>query len=287
MGMAGTVEVEAGGAADRPAVFALDDDRRFTYLNDEAQSIFRHPREELEGDQLWGWLSDEVRETYQETIETAAETGDPAQGEVRCLGESRWYRIRTYPMEGGVSVHLEDLEAEAERERELERREQALRQAHEITADREASPREQIERLLGVIRRTLGTDVGLVSRYDETEEAFEVLSADTVSNIELHEGQLLPPEETRACLEVVDTEQTLAIRDLGTRASDLLEASAGVRSYLGAPVHVDGEVYGTFCFFASDRRCEDFDDWETSYVDLFSDAVGAAIERTGGLAAPG
>ena len=55
----------------------------------------------------------------------------------------------------------------------------------------------------------------------------------------------------------------------------------GVSGYRGAPVFVDGEVYGTFCFYDTESREGQFSEWEVTLVDLLSRWVsyGLQIER--------
>jgi GAF domain-containing protein len=115
----------------------------------------------------------------------------------------------------------------------------------------------------------LGTEVGLLAHRDETG-TFELLYADAAADAPVEEGDHPPPARRLACSEVVRTEQTLAIRDVEEQAPDLL-GSSGIETYIGAPVEVDGETFGTFCFFSSEAGPEGFDDWEVTYVDLFSD----------------
>jgi signal transduction histidine kinase len=55
-----------------------------------------------------------------------------------------------------------------------------------------------------------------------------------------------------------------------------------VACYLGAPVIVDDEVYGTFCFYDHDPRHAGFSDWEVTLVDLMAQWVSYELthERT-------
>lgn len=266
-------------------MFALDGDWRFTYVNDEARDLLQGREETLRGERVWPWIDEEVRDVYRQTLQAAAKRGETVSTELRCPVHQRWFRVQAYPQREGVSVHLHDVGERVERERELTRREEALRRAHEVTTDREASPRQKIERLLSLIRGTLGTDVGVLSRRDEASGRFELLCVDASEEAPVDDGDRPPAAETLTCSEVVRTEQTLTIRDLEQQAPDLL-GSSGIGAYVGAPVEVDGETFGTFCFFSSERRSKAFDEWETTYVDLFADWVGNELERVGGWPEP-
>lgn len=278
--MAESVEARDIAVGDeRAAVFALDADWRFTFLNEEAEHLFQEREGVLRGDRAWSWIGDEVHDIYRQTFEAALEDREPVSAEVHCPRLQRWFHVQAYPQRKGVSVHLREMDGRVERERELKRREKALRQAHDVTADRKASPREKIQRLLSVVRGTLRTEAGLVSRHDEETDTFELLYVDADDDVRVSEGAQPSPSETRTCSEVIRTKQTLVIHDVEHQAPDLL-GDAEIGTYIGSPIYVDGGVFGTFSFFSTERRSEGFNEWEVTYVDLFSDRVGTELERS-------
>jgi signal transduction histidine kinase len=77
-------------------------------------------------------------------------------------------------------------------------------------------------------------------------------------------------------------ERTLVIEDVSSDA-DLAERAGytdwGISCYLGAPVTVDGDVYGTFCFYEEEPREEPFSDWQVTLVDLMAQWVSYELER--------
>jgi signal transduction histidine kinase len=85
------------------------------------------------------------------------------------------------------------------------------------------------------------------------------------------------------CERVVLTEETLVLANVADDAPDLAERAGnrelGINCYLGTPVVVDDEVYGTFCFYDTDARTESFSDWEVTLVDLMGRWVSVALER--------
>ncbi|SEH62667.1 Signal transduction histidine kinase [Halopenitus malekzadehii] len=48
---------------------------------------------------------------------------------------------------------------------------------------------------------------------------------------------------------------------------------------MGAPVYVDDEVYGTFCFYDTEPRDGQFSEWEVTLVDLLSQWVSYELQR--------
>jgi signal transduction histidine kinase len=98
---------------------------------------------------------------------------------------------------------------------------------------------------------------------------------------EIAAGDTVPLSATN-CERAVATERTLVIEDVAGDA-DLAERAGhtewGISCYLGAPVLVDGDVYGTFCFYDEEPRTEPFSDWEVTLVDLMAQWVSYELER--------
>ncbi|RDI71108.1 PAS domain S-box protein [Halopelagius longus] len=166
------------------------------------------------------------------------------------------------------------------RRTELQERERTLRDAYEIIADPSLSLSERIDSLLSVVRKTVGTDYATLSRVQDDEYVFEAI--DAPSEADLRVGDSIPLSATN-CERVVETERTLVLRDVDEDAPELADragnAEWGISCYLGAPVFVDGEVYGTFCFYDMDARAEKFSDWEVTFIDVLSNWVGNELER--------
>jgi signal transduction histidine kinase len=55
----------------------------------------------------------------------------------------------------------------------------------------------------------------------------------------------------------------------------------GISCYLGAPVFIDDEVYGTFCFYGTEARSDQFSEWEVTLVELMSRWVSYELQHQG------
>lgn len=53
----------------------------------------------------------------------------------------------------------------------------------------------------------------------------------------------------------------------------------GIRCYLGTPLEVDGETYGTFCFYDTEPRNDPFTRWEVTLVDMMGRWVSRELEQ--------
>ncbi len=100
--------------------------------------------------------------------------------------------------------------------------------------------------LLRLGRDFFGLSVGLLSRV--TDERYEVLHAVTPDGVKL-EGLVCRTEEM-CCSRVLEAGHPLGVEHVS--ASDWRDLPActefGLEAYLGAPLSVDGKIYGTLCF---------------------------------------
>ncbi|WP_152042330.1 PAS domain-containing sensor histidine kinase [Salinigranum salinum] len=175
-------------------------------------------------------------------------------------------------------VDTDDRDRPASRET-LAEQETVLREMYEIVAARDRTFTARVEALLELGCETLGTGYGTLSSIDGDEYVFEVVRT---PNDEIRPGETVPLSATN-CERAITTERTLVLADIARDAPDLAERAGftdwGIACYLGAPVYVDDDVYGTFCFYDEQPRTEPFSEWEVTLVDLMSRWVSAEVER--------
>ena len=158
-------------------------------------------------------------------------------------------------------------------------RERALQAAYQVVAaDRPFE--SKVEDLLGIVREAVGTSYATLSYVDGSDYTFEYVDAPGQDDVAA--GDTVPLETTN-CEEVVATRETLVLEDVERDAPELADragnAEWGISCYLGAPVTVDGEAYGTFCFYDKQAREEAFSQWQVTFVELFSDWVSYELQR--------
>ncbi|WP_435179985.1 ATP-binding protein [Halorussus sp. AFM4] len=262
------------------AVFASDGEWRLTYLNERAERVFDSDPETPCGGVVWEELPDAVASTFRPELERAMETQDPVTFEAFHPPLDTWFEVRAYPSETGLSVYLRDISDRVGKQDTLESREESLRRAYEVIADPDLSFPEQVDALLDVVRNAVGTDYATLSHVRGDRYVFEAVACP--DDADLQPGDAVPVEATN-CERVVATERTLVLNDVETDAPELADragnAEWGISCYLGAPVTVDGEPYGTFCFYDMEARSADFSDWEVTFVELLSNWVSAELER--------
>lgn len=260
-------------------MFVLDEDWRFTYVNEAAQTIFDMDRRKLEGKEFWSQIPDEMRETYRQPFEAALERGEPAEFENRCPLTGRWYRFQVYPFDDGISVHAENVEDRVRRGDGFELREQALRTAQQVIADSGRSFADTVEDLLRVLRNTLDIRYGVLSEVDRAEGSYRVLSVDAGGEGRLPADGPIPLAETPNCATVAYTGRSFAVTNARPRDRDQRGRTLRRGAYLGAPMRIDDEVRGTLCFFSEEPRSEGFADWQITYAEMFADWIGQRLEE--------
>ncbi|MDF9747626.1 sensor histidine kinase [Natrinema salsiterrestre] len=279
-------EQHDGGAARAygrisDAVFALDEEWRFTFCNERAEELLERSEAELLGTVIWDGVPDAVGSAIRPEYERAMASQEPVAFETVSEPLDARLEGRAYPSETGVTVSACVAEY-TRRTAQLRARETALQNAYEVIADPDLSFAEQVDSLLAVVRETIGTDYATLShvREDTDEYIFEAVDAPAGSDLEAGDATALAATN---CEHVVTTERTLVLEDIDADAPGLADrdgnAEWGISCYLGTPVTVGDEVYGTFCFYDMDARAEEFSDWEVTFVELLGNWVSAELER--------
>jgi GAF domain-containing protein len=194
-------------------------------------------------------------------------------------------RDGTGAVDGGIAM-TQDVTERVRRQRELRRRERVLRETYEVIADPSLSVDEGVRRLLGIGADVLDVRYGILSRVDGDEYVFEVVhAADADDEAGGNGGPAVGDTVALAatnCEHVVRAGETVTVADVSAdpdcdaRAPD---TESDLACYIGAPVVIDGETDGTFCFYDTDPHDGPFSEWEVTLVDLLSRWVGVALDR--------
>ena len=265
--------------------FAVDTGWRVTHANERGRDLLERATDRdpetaaFEGLDRSTETLDAVGESFYEHCHEAMETREPAEFEEYSPPLEAWLEFRLFPSELGLSVYFRDITDRRRRRAALERRETTLREVYEIISDRDATFTEQVEALLAVCREELGVAFGTLSRIDGEEYVVEVIDAATDT---VRAGDVVPLEATN-CEMAARDRQTIVLGDIDRDAPAETDRAGytewGVRCYIGTPVFVDGEVYGTFCFYGTEPRDGQFTDWEVTLVDLLGQWAGYELQR--------
>ncbi|MBX2863884.1 MAG: response regulator [Leptolyngbyaceae cyanobacterium MAG.088] len=161
-------------------------------------------------------------------------------------------------------------------ERTLRESETTIRALHEVTASRHLSFEDSIQELLAMGRQQFNLEIGTLAKIDG--EQYEVI-ASQLSNEVTTQGTLYQLKQ-QLCAEVIKLNRALYITKIeGTRwSSHPCYQAFRYEAYIGAPVIVNGNVYGTLSF-TSRQSVETFKAVDKELLRLMAQWIGGAIER--------
>ncbi|MFB6231738.1 MAG: PAS domain S-box protein [Salinibacter sp.] len=102
-------------------IAALDSDLQYTYVNDQAEQILDTGREQLIGQHVWDAFPESKGTVAQEALEAAMETQEQQSFERYNSALDRWFEVRVYPDESGLSLCFFDITDRKTSEKELAR----------------------------------------------------------------------------------------------------------------------------------------------------------------------
>jgi len=103
------------------AFFALDEEFRFTHINERAHELINPEERELVGEYVWDQFPKATERLFKHHYEHAMENQETVSFEEYYPEPlDIWFEVRAYPSETGLSVYFRDVTERKERERELE-----------------------------------------------------------------------------------------------------------------------------------------------------------------------
>ncbi|MBC54752.1 MAG: hypothetical protein CMQ34_13050 [Gammaproteobacteria bacterium] len=124
---AAKAEVDTVFSAISDAVFSLDRQWRFAFLNPEAERVLERPSSELLGRKVWEEFPELAETGFYERYRDARDKGEAVTMERFYRPLNKWFVIKAYPHKNGMTVYLQDFT----RQKEMEER---LRQAQKMDA---------------------------------------------------------------------------------------------------------------------------------------------------------
>lgn len=161
------------------------------------------------------------------------------------------------------------LEARAKRQRD------GLAALNEVAALTHLGLEEQLREALGIGRRYYGLEYAIVSRVEE--DNYTVLAQVTPPG-SLVEGNQFFLGHTY-CDITLSLGDVFATREMGhsTHRGHPCYENFGLETYIGAPVHVEKELYGTVSFSSAGRYEREFDDGDREFMLLLARWIGSVI----------
>ncbi|UPV74385.1 PAS domain-containing protein [Halorussus limi] len=254
------------------AFFALDDEWRFTHVNERAADFFDRDADDLLGEDIREAFSQDLGEQFRAAYRKAFDVQEPVTLEAEStLRPGNWLEVRVYPAEDGLSVYFRNVTERRRAQLELRETKQKIEALHDVAARAVACTTEQ--------------DI-----YDLAIEAAEEILAFDLCTVDALEGDELV---TRAVSKVVstdgyyertpvDTENNLAarvyregetslVRDL--HATNVVPAESEYRSALTVPL----DEFAVFQAVSKDAG--GFDHGDRELAELLAAHISEALAR--------
>jgi signal transduction histidine kinase len=270
------------------AFFALDEDWQITYVNDHARptvadALGLDHDAVLVGRDFRELISDAVHTRLYEKYHEAIEANESITFEAEHESMESVFEVRAYPSDGGLSVYLREVTGERRRRETLAERERVLRGMYNITNDVERDFEAQVGGLIELVQSVLDASYGVLSEIVGDEYVFRVVRSPDDG---IEPGTRVPLSAT-VCERTAVERRSVVLGDVVHDAPEVAakdedaswEWSFRVNCYIGAPVIVDGDVYGTFCFYDEEVREDGFSEWETTLVDITAQWVSYELTR--------
>ncbi|MEZ4380188.1 MAG: ATP-binding protein [Nannocystaceae bacterium] len=160
--------------------------------------------------------------------------------------------------------------------RRAERRIASLVALNQIAALSAGPLRERLRDALAIGRDFLGLELGIVSeiRGDDYRVVSQVSPGGLADDQRFALGQTY-------CAITLEADDVVSIADMGgsEHSGHPCYAAFKLESYIGAPIRVRGEVYGTVNFSSAEHYRIGFDDGDREFIRLLARWAGAALER--------
>lgn len=107
-------------------IVSFNSNLEYTYINAQAEYLLDATEESVLGKHIWNAFPGGQGSIADDKIQEAIETGQQNTYERYNEATDRWYEVRIYPDEEGISLFFTDISDRKEREKELQKYEQAL-----------------------------------------------------------------------------------------------------------------------------------------------------------------
>lgn len=148
-----------------------------------------------------------------------------------------------------------------------------------VSQSRDLPLKEQIERVLQAVIDTIGADIGIVSKIEQETDTYTVMYHVAPEGA-LHDGQTFQFKRTY-CERTLAADDVLAVAHVAQ--SEMNEHPAyqdfKLETYIGVPLTVDDQLYGTLNFSSPTPHANPFNDADRDFVRIMGDWVSRAIER--------
>jgi PAS domain S-box-containing protein len=262
------------------AYIAVNNDWNVTYLNRQAEGLLKKGRESVKGKNLWEEFP-EFSSHFFKRFSQASSSRKHAKMEGYYPPQNKWFEVNVHPSNTGMSVYFHDITQRKQIEKQKSQQAEHIRALYQVTSESGLTLDEQITEMLDVGKDLLNMDMGRVNKIDTKNNINKVYSMTTSNPFGLEANQESELQST-LCNLGVKRGKPVAINSIDEPEWREVANKVGakVKSYIGAPINVNGELFGTICFYSMSPRLDPFNEMNTDLVRLIGRWVSVAIERS-------
>ena len=245
-------------------IVAVDEEFRYTYVNDRAEELLDAQRDALLGTPLWDSVPNISETAARATIEDSFATGETRSIDWYVDEWEQWWNVRVFPDSTGVTLLLAEITEQKRRENNLGRLHQATRKM--LAA---SSPVEVAEVVSQTAVDLLDLPLNGVHFYDESTDALEAVAVSPGTREILGDA---PSLDTGLAWESYKTGEIRVSQDL-REEDNLYDEGTPFRSELIIPL----DEFGVFIVAAT--RVNAFSDMDLTFAKLLGANATEALSR--------
>ena len=183
-----------------------------------------------------------------------------------------------------------DITERKQREQQLQDSESSIRTLYQITSSQDFTFETRLQAILELGCTKFGLEYGIlsevkindiISKEDGQEDSYSYkIRAVIAPDQSIQTGQIYKLEDT-FCQVTINAKQPLYFESIKFSGLPFCPAHNifPIAAYMGTPVIVDAEVYGTLCFWSSQALSEPFQAVDRDLLKLMAQWIGSEIER--------
>lgn len=259
------------------AFFALDHERRFTFVNRRAEQFLGRPREELLGTSVLDAFPESAGSGFQIHGQKAAESGEPTHFEEFYPPLDAWFDVRVYPSREGLAVYFQDVTERKRAEQELRDYAQLLSEV--VATQQEIATAElDYQAVMRLIAERSQKLTGASGAIIELIEGRELVYHSGSGSLSRHSGIRL---DISASISGMCVREGEPLYSKDTECDPRVDREAcrrtGSRSLIVVPLHHAQETAGVLKVVSADPDA--FDDRDVHTLQLMAGLIAAAMSH--------
>ena len=268
------------------AVYFMELNAKFFYVNEAACRALGYSREELLNMSVfdidaqllpsaWGDHWQEMKKRGSFTIESVHRTKDSRLFPVEVTVNYLEFNGKEYNC--AIARDISDRKQADKEQRETEG---ALRALYKVASSPKLNFDERLQGLLAMGRRYLRLDIGILARIKGDRYRVVAVQMPPRSNIPIHQEDIFDLGET-FCKETFQSQQVIDFATVidSQWSQHPAYSTLELQAYIGAPVIVGGQPYGTLNFSSLSPRDAEFKNGDRQFLKLMAQWVGNELER--------